>query len=60
MIMTLDPAAVEQLLTMTSGLAGDDYLGGDSRVEDAMSESSDWVRHILSRRLVSEPGTQWA
>jgi CubicO group peptidase (beta-lactamase class C family) len=52
---------VKQLLTMTSGLAGDDgSLGGDSRVEDAMSKSSDWVRHILSRRLVWEPGTQWA
>jgi CubicO group peptidase (beta-lactamase class C family) len=52
---------VKQLLTMTSGLAGDDRsLGGDSRVEDAMSKSSDWVRHILSRRLVWEPGTQWA
>jgi CubicO group peptidase (beta-lactamase class C family) len=51
---------VKQLLTMTSGLAGDDTLGGDTRVEDAMWESSDWVRHILSRRLVWEPGTQWA
>jgi len=52
---------VKQLLTMTSGLADDDgSLGGDSRVEDAMSKSSDWVRHILSRRLVWEPGTQWA
>jgi CubicO group peptidase (beta-lactamase class C family) len=52
---------VKQLLTMTSGLAGDDgSLGGDSRIEDAMWSSSDWVRHILSRRLVWEPGTQWA
>ena len=51
---------VKQLLTMTSGLAGDDTLGGDTRLEDAMWESSDWVRHILSRRLVWEPGTQWA
>ena len=52
---------VKQLLTMTSGLAGDDSsLGGDSRLDDAMWKSSDWVRHILSRRLVWEPGTQWA
>jgi CubicO group peptidase (beta-lactamase class C family) len=51
---------VKQLLTMTSGLAGDGTPGGDTRIEDAMWKSPDWVRHILSRRLVSEPGTEWA
>jgi CubicO group peptidase (beta-lactamase class C family) len=52
---------VKQLLTMTSGLAGDDNAaGGDSRIDDAMWESSDWVRHILGRRLAWEPGTEWA
>jgi CubicO group peptidase (beta-lactamase class C family) len=51
---------VKQLLTMTSGLAGDDSSGGDARLEEAMWTSPDWVRHILSRRLVWEPGTQWA
>jgi CubicO group peptidase (beta-lactamase class C family) len=51
---------VKELLTMTSGLAGDDTLGGDTRVEDAMWKSPDWVRHILSRRLAWEPGTRWA
>ena len=52
---------VQQLLTMTSGLAGDEEsLGGDPRVNEATLKSPDWVRHILSRRLAWEPGTQWA
>ena len=52
---------VQHLLTMTSGLAGDeDSSGGDSRVEEAMWQSPDWVRHILSRQLEIEPGTHFA
>jgi CubicO group peptidase (beta-lactamase class C family) len=52
---------VKQLLTMTSGLAGDDESsGGDPRIWDAMVKSPDWVRHILGRRLESEPGTHFA
>jgi CubicO group peptidase (beta-lactamase class C family) len=52
---------VKQLLTMTSGLAGDDESsGGDPRIEDAMVKSPDWVRHILGRRLETEPGTRFA
>jgi CubicO group peptidase (beta-lactamase class C family) len=52
---------LKQLLTMTSGLAGDDESsGGDPRIEDAMVKSPDWVRHILSRRLETEPGTHFA
>jgi CubicO group peptidase (beta-lactamase class C family) len=52
---------VKQLLTMTSGLAGDDESsGGDPRIEDAMVKSPDWVRHILGRRLETEPGTHFA
>ena len=48
---------VKQLLTMTSGLAGDEEsLGGDPRVNEATLKSPDWVRHILSRRL--ETGSQ--
>jgi CubicO group peptidase (beta-lactamase class C family) len=58
---TTDPrlrqATVEQLLTMTSGLAGDDAsLGGDDQLFDRMAQSPDWVRHILGRRLDSAPG----
>ena len=52
---------VKQLLTMTSGLNGDDESsGGDPRIEDAMAKSPDWVRHILGRRLETEPGTHFA
>jgi CubicO group peptidase (beta-lactamase class C family) len=52
---------VEQLLTMTSGLAGhDSSLGGDDRITDRMLESRDWVRQILGRRLVSKAGADFA
>jgi CubicO group peptidase (beta-lactamase class C family) len=52
---------VKQLLSMTSGLAGDDSsLGGDDQLWDRMFQSRDWVRHILSRRLVSAPGAEFA
>jgi CubicO group peptidase (beta-lactamase class C family) len=58
---TADPrlrrATVEQLLTMTSGLAGDDAsLGGDDAILLEMLNSPDWVRHILGRRLDRAPG----
>jgi CubicO group peptidase (beta-lactamase class C family) len=52
---------LEQLLTMTSGLAGDDRsLGGDPRVSERQGASRDWVRHILGRRLATNPGTSFA
>jgi CubicO group peptidase (beta-lactamase class C family) len=52
---------VEQLLTMTSGLAGDDPgLGGDERLLTAMGQSRDQVGHTLSRRLATTPGTTFA
>jgi CubicO group peptidase (beta-lactamase class C family) len=62
---TADPrlrqVTLEQLLTMTSGLAGDDSsLAGDDRISDRMAQSRDWVRHILSRRLDSTPGESFA
>ena len=58
---TADPrlrqVTVEQLLTMSSGLAGDDAsLGGDDRIIERMFHSRDWVRHILGRRLDRAPG----
>jgi CubicO group peptidase (beta-lactamase class C family) len=47
---------VTQLLSMTSGLAGDDGgVGGDERIFDAMLASPDWVRHILGRPLAGPP-----
>jgi CubicO group peptidase (beta-lactamase class C family) len=45
---------VRQLLAMTSGLAG------DPAEEDALFRSPDWVRQILGRRLISEPGARFA
>jgi CubicO group peptidase (beta-lactamase class C family) len=52
---------VKQLLTMTSGLAGDDStLAGDDDIWIEMLNSPDWVRHILGRRLVSTPGAEFA
>jgi CubicO group peptidase (beta-lactamase class C family) len=52
---------LEQLLTMTSGLAGDDpSLGGDPRISQRQGASRDWVRHILGRRLATTPGTSFA
>ena len=52
---------LEQLLTMTSGLAGDDpSLGGDPHVSQRQGASRDWVRHILGRRLAADPGASFA
>jgi CubicO group peptidase (beta-lactamase class C family) len=52
---------LEQLLTMTSGLAGDDpSLGGDPRLSERQEASRDWVRHILGRRLATDPGSSFA
>jgi CubicO group peptidase (beta-lactamase class C family) len=52
---------VEQLLTMTTGLAGDDpSIGGDEQVWTGMLRSRDWVRHILGRRLATQPGASFA
>ncbi|WP_250031437.1 serine hydrolase domain-containing protein [Paractinoplanes maris] len=45
---------VRHLLTMTSGLAG------DPAGEDDMLTSPNWVRQILSRRLIVEPGTRFS
>jgi CubicO group peptidase (beta-lactamase class C family) len=51
----------EQLLSMTSGSAGDDpSLGGDPRVSQRQGASRDWVRHILGRRLATDPGSGFA
>ena len=52
---------VQQLLTMTSGLAGDDStIGGDPALMERLQRSRDWVRHILGRKLVTTPGTAFA
>jgi len=52
---------VQQLLTMTSGLAGDDRsTGGDEGLTERLLKSRDWVGHILGRRLTDNPGTSFA
>jgi CubicO group peptidase (beta-lactamase class C family) len=57
----LRQVTVEQLLTMTSGLAGDDSsLGGDDRIWTGMFQSRDWVRHILGRQPETTPGESFA
>jgi CubicO group peptidase (beta-lactamase class C family) len=51
---------VRQLSTMTAGLAGDDpSQGGDNQAWTGMLQSHNWLRHILSQRLVSKPGTEF-
>jgi CubicO group peptidase (beta-lactamase class C family) len=52
---------VGQLLTMTSGLAGDDPTqGGDVSLMQHLQQSRDWVRHILGRKLATAPGATFA
>jgi CubicO group peptidase (beta-lactamase class C family) len=57
----LAKVTVAQLLTMTSGLAGDDgSLGGDFDLLLRLLQSRDWVRHILGRKLATRPGATFA
>jgi CubicO group peptidase (beta-lactamase class C family) len=56
----LAKVTVRQLLTMTSGLAGDTAPDGDSDLTYRLYESRDWVRHILARKPVTKPGTTFA
>ena len=57
----LTKVTVGQLLTMTSGLAGDDPTqGGDLSLMQHLQQSRDWVRHILGRKLATRPGSTFA
>jgi CubicO group peptidase (beta-lactamase class C family) len=49
----LAAVTVRHLLTMTAGLAG------DPAGEDTLWASPDWVRQILGRRLIAEPGVRF-
>lgn len=52
---------VRQLLSMTSGLPGDDpSLGGDEDVFERIEQEDDWVRAILGLPLAAAPGSRWA
>ncbi len=44
-----EAVTLEHLLTMTSGLAGD----------EGMAESRNWVQYMLNRPVVEEPGTKF-
>ncbi len=44
-----ETVTLEHLLTMTSGLAG----------EEGMEQSRDWVQYMLDRPMVAEPGAQF-
>jgi CubicO group peptidase (beta-lactamase class C family) len=56
----LAKVTVQQLLTMTSGLAGDTPPDGDPDLTYRLYQSRDWVRHILARKPVTKPGTTFA
>jgi CubicO group peptidase (beta-lactamase class C family) len=57
----LAKVTVQQLLTMTSGLACDDQRPGcDGDLMYRLFESRDWVREILARKLVTKPGAAFA
>jgi CubicO group peptidase (beta-lactamase class C family) len=56
----LAKVTVQQLLTMTSGLAGDDHYPGDPELTYRLYQSRDWVRHILAQKPVTKPGTTFA
>ncbi len=51
---------LENLLTMTSGVAWWEYVAFDSRnTLMQMERSSDWVQFFLDRPMVEDPGTRW-
>ncbi len=50
---------LKHLLTMTSGLEGDDWKD-DFALERAVQRSSDWVDHALTRPMVAVPGEHFA
>jgi CubicO group peptidase (beta-lactamase class C family) len=57
----LAKVTVQQLLTMTSGLACDDLSPDcDPDLLFRLYQSRDWVREILGRKLVTKPGTTFA
>jgi CubicO group peptidase (beta-lactamase class C family) len=56
----LAAVTVRQLLSMTSGLPGDDpSLGGDERVFEQVEQSPDWIRAILGVPLTTDPGSRF-
>jgi CubicO group peptidase (beta-lactamase class C family) len=50
---------LESLLTMTPGLACDDWNAGSPGNEEKMYRQRDWVKFILDLPMVAEPGTRY-
>lgn len=51
---------VEHLLTMTPGLACDDWDGSSPGNEGKMYEERDWLKFIFDQPMLADPGTRWA
>jgi CubicO group peptidase (beta-lactamase class C family) len=54
-----DAITVEHLLTMTPGLACDDWNTASPGNEEKMYDERDWVRFILDLPMVADPGTRY-
>jgi CubicO group peptidase (beta-lactamase class C family) len=50
---------VEHLLTMTPGLACDDWNAASPGNEEKMYKERDWVKFILDLPMVADPGTRY-
>lgn len=51
---------IEHLLTMTSGLACDDWVSSSPSNERKMYKKRDWVKFILDLQLINTPGDFWS
>jgi CubicO group peptidase (beta-lactamase class C family) len=54
-----DAITVEHLLTMTPGLACDDWNAASPGNEEKMYKERDWVKFILDLPMVADPGTRY-
>lgn len=50
---------LEQVLTMTSGLAWDEWPYGPASSYTYLVNSPDWVQYVLDQPMRHEPGTVW-
>jgi CubicO group peptidase (beta-lactamase class C family) len=54
-----DAITIEHLLTMTPGLACDDWNAASPGNEEKMYDERDWVRFVLDLPMVADPGTRF-
>ncbi len=59
--LTVEKEAItlEQVLTMTSGLAWDEWPYGPTSSYTYLVNSPDWVQYVLDQPMRYEPGTVW-